>query len=150
MYYDWQDGWDGELTGVTTAGRVYMICQEYHADQNIKVNLVTFKVSKLWKGTPAQFITVTTGLNEAGCGYAFKIGRRYLVYADIGNGEAYPRTSICTPTKPLGEATADVAILGPPTFGANPLFNLFAIDTPLALGLFYWRRRQSKPSSGTL
>lgn len=43
---------------------------------------VKIKVSKTWKGSAAQEITVTTMQNSAMCGYHFEVGKKYLVYAN--------------------------------------------------------------------
>lgn len=66
-------------------------------------NAFQFSVSESFRG-PAiagQDITVYTGVGGGDCGYEFKIGMHYLVYASLSNGKLV--TSICTPTTPAGQ-----------------------------------------------
>lgn len=47
------------------------------------------------------------------CGYPFRVGERYLVYASNGyEGEPELWTNICTRTKSLANAANDVKVLG--------------------------------------
>ncbi len=44
--------------------------------------IVTFSVSKVWKGTADEVLTIHTTYNKSTCnGYAFKAGKEYLVYS---------------------------------------------------------------------
>jgi hypothetical protein len=52
-------------------------------------------------------VEVTTGLGDADCGYRFRVGGQYLVYA-YRNDKKMLSTSICTRTRLLSEATADL------------------------------------------
>jgi len=69
-----------------------------------------FSVEQSYLGVEGSEIEVFTGSGGGDCGYAFKNGQRYLVYA-------YPYlerliTSICTRTKPFSSANEDLAFLG--------------------------------------
>lgn len=68
-----------------------------------------------WKGfadTVAVVLTPAAASPRAGCGVRFRIGERYLVYA---NGtSAHLRTSTCLRTRPLSEAGEDTLALGAP------------------------------------
>ena len=79
--------------------------------------LVHFSVSKAWKGvTEAQFTTYTEK-DGAACGYAFELDQEYLVYAYWGNDAkavGYPALSVCSRSRPLGEATENLVELGEP------------------------------------
>jgi hypothetical protein len=69
----------------------------------------TLRVSEVWKGPRQQTMTVTTEADSGmGCGYPFEEGREYLVYA-TGND---PSVGLCSETKPLSEADADLEALG--------------------------------------
>jgi len=48
-----------------------------------------------------QKIIVYTGAGGGDCGYNFKVGTSYLVYASLNNGKL--GTNICTPTSPVSE-----------------------------------------------
>ena len=70
---------------------------------------VTLRASEVWKGPRQQTVTITTDADSSmGCGYPFEEGREYLVYA---TGED-PSVGLCSETKPLSEADADLGALG--------------------------------------
>jgi len=54
--------------------------------------VVTFRISEIWKGVRSRRIRVTTADNGAACGFAFRVGTEYLVYA---HGEEELHTNIC-------------------------------------------------------
>lgn len=69
---------------------------------------VTLRVSEVWKGDVGKTLRVTTSADSgAGCGYPFEEGKEYLVYA----GED-ASVSLCSETKPLSSAGADLEALG--------------------------------------
>ena len=61
---------------------------------------VDFEVDQFWKGDTGKNITVTTGLSDADCGFNFKIGEAYKLYAS-GGGKL--STGICSGTMLLAE-----------------------------------------------
>lgn len=67
---------------------------------------VEFRVSRVWKGPRLPTLTVETERSEISCGYEFKKGRKYIVYAWEG------RTGLCTRTAPAWMAFADFVALG--------------------------------------
>jgi hypothetical protein len=70
---------------------------------------VTLQASEVWKGPRQQTVTITTEADSSmGCGYPFEEGQEYLVYA---TGKE-PSVSLCSETKPLSEADADLEALG--------------------------------------
>jgi hypothetical protein len=70
---------------------------------------VSLRVSEVWKGPRQQTVVVDAAADSgSGCGYPFEEGREYLVYA---TGED-PSVSLCSETKPLSEAGADLGALG--------------------------------------
>ena len=77
---------------------------------------VTFKITRTWKGTKGKDVTVVTALNSAACGYNFKKGKSYLVYCYQPKKDGKPfgplSTNICTRTKPMERAKADLKELG--------------------------------------
>jgi hypothetical protein len=77
---------------------------------------VTFQVSEVWKGRERETVEVSTPRSGASCGYAFKEGQEYLVYAYWGPQGSPPtpalKVDICTETKPLSEAGANLRVLG--------------------------------------
>jgi hypothetical protein len=70
---------------------------------------VSFRVSEVWKGPERVTLEVSTATQGMTCGYAFEEGREYLVYA---YGKQDLEVDLCSRTKPLSEAGADLAVLG--------------------------------------
>ena len=80
---------------------------------------VRFDVNRVWKGPSEDTIVITTERSGISCGYEFKEGRRYLVYARYGE------TGLCTRTRPAALAPRDFAELGP---GWQPGFISNGVD----------------------
>ena len=85
-------------------------------------HLVRFDVEENFRGPERKSIEVTTGMGGGDCGFSFRTGERYVVYAgDAPNiGRLY--TGICTRTSPVSEAGADLEFLrrlGDPSRGAG-------------------------------
>ena len=74
------------------------------------IETVSFRVSEVWKGPQRETLEVSTPTQGSACGYAFKEGQEYLVYAYTGKQGL--ETSLCSQNKPLSKAEADLALLG--------------------------------------
>ncbi len=72
---------------------------------------VEFQVSRVWKGPRRETAVIETELSEISCGYEFKKGGTYIVYANDG------RTGLCSRTSPAWRAFEDLMALG---LGQNP------------------------------
>lgn len=72
---------------------------------------VVVEVDRAWKGISADTVTVNTPSNGAACGYAFKEGADYMIYATADETSAL-RVSLCSRTKLLSKAKKDHKILG--------------------------------------
>jgi hypothetical protein len=70
----------------------------------------TFRVSESWKGPEGSMLEVRTQVSGASCGYPFKEGQEYLVYAY--EGEQGLKVDGCGATSPLSKAGADLKLLG--------------------------------------
>ena len=70
---------------------------------------VRFKVAESWKGKVGEEATVTTSVGCCGCGYSFKVGERYLVYAYRADDGLV--TDACTRTATSAQAKRDLKIL---------------------------------------
>jgi hypothetical protein len=70
-----------------------------------------FEVEQRYKGLLSSRVAVRTGMGRGDCGWPFRVGERYLVYA---YGEETLETNICTRTTTLDRAGADLAELGEP------------------------------------
>ena len=72
---------------------------------------VEFQVSRVWKGPRLETAVIETEWSEISCGYEFKEGGTYIVYAQDGS------TGLCTRTSPAWRAFQDLVTLGP---GSRP------------------------------
>jgi hypothetical protein len=70
------------------------------------------EVKTVWKRVDKRVVSVFTSDQQSACGYRFRKGRTYLVYAHR-NEEGKLVTSICTRTKRLKDAEEDLSKLGP-------------------------------------
>ena len=70
---------------------------------------VTFDVAEMFQGPPVDRLRVTTHADEATCGYGFREGASYVVYAS-GDRQS-PVVSLCSRTAPVSGAAEDLAIL---------------------------------------
>ena len=61
--------------------------------------LVRFHVDRKLRGADATDVEVVTGLGSGDCGFGFRLGGQYLVYA-YRNKENVLSTSICSRTRP--------------------------------------------------
>lgn len=71
---------------------------------------VTFAVSEVWNGPFEERVTVSTPAMGAACGYGFEVGRRYVVFAYVGDGGW--ATGLCTATTPVEQAAELLELLG--------------------------------------
>jgi hypothetical protein len=73
--------------------------------------LVTLALVRTWKGLEnEETVTLRTSESSASCGYAFELSTSYLVYAS-GTPDALSVSS-CSRTRPMSEASEDLAALG--------------------------------------
>lgn len=77
---------------------------------NVESVKVTFEVSNVWKGPMHNTLEALTASSGINCGYQFKTGEQYLVYAH--GSESRLEVWQCTRTKPLSMAKEDLAALG--------------------------------------
>lgn len=83
-YKDSNAIFSGEVTEITESST-----DEYYL-------IVKFKVEESWKGKAEKEITITTAADSAMCGYGFKVGEKYVVYAHGSDDEL--STNICSRT----------------------------------------------------
>ncbi|HEX8148706.1 MAG TPA: carboxypeptidase regulatory-like domain-containing protein [Pyrinomonadaceae bacterium] len=70
-----------------------------------------FTVLQPFSGVAGTEVEVSTGLGGGDCGYGFKRGETYLVYAYGGRDGRALATGICTRTRPVSEAAEDLEFL---------------------------------------
>lgn len=82
---------------------------------------VTLRVSEEWKGAAGETVDVRTAASEVSCGFPFSEGVSYLVFASEGTRNAGGlEVGLCGSTRPLSEAGAALAMLGPGVAPTDP------------------------------
>jgi hypothetical protein len=82
---------------------------------------VTFQVAENFNGGSSRTIEVATGFGGGDCGFPFRKGHEYLVYASHSPGSSSLQAGICSRTAPAESAAEDLAYLrslvkgGPPS-----------------------------------
>ena len=79
-------------------------------ERDLQTLKVTLRASEVWKGPQRETLEVSTPSYGAACGYAFKEGQEYLVYAYTGKQGL--EVDSCNGTQRLTEAQADLEVLG--------------------------------------
>jgi|GEM_PF-3166502 len=119
----------GGLAGVQTcflfqeadavfAGRVTASSIETSGQPRWSHYVVRFAVIEGFSGVTGRTIDIRTGLGRGDCGYRFETGKSYFVYASRSK-DGVLRTSICTATKSLATAQADLAFARQVIHGGN-------------------------------
>ena len=104
------------------SGEVVKIDQPSPFKSSAALETDTFWVYEVWKGPEEEILEVHTALIGASCGYPFKEGEEYLVYAYTGKQGL--EVDLCNGTQRLTEAQADLEVLGAgekPTGGGEAL-----------------------------
>ena len=99
-----------EGADVVFSGKVTKIIESnIHRNGRPITSTVYFKVFKAWKGVTTEEMIVRTSINSPLCGFPFRVGEKYLVFA---LGEKIFSTWLCSGTKSLRYAKADIKFLG--------------------------------------
>jgi 5-hydroxyisourate hydrolase-like protein (transthyretin family) len=100
--------WDASavFVGTVTFGTTINVKE---AGYEVSKRLVRLHVDRAIRNIDATDVEVMTGLGDSDCGFGFRLGGQYMVYA-YGEGGALS-TSICTRTRLLSKATADLAYI---------------------------------------
>jgi hypothetical protein len=93
------------------SGKVVEVRRHKQAEDIFAGVEAVFRVEKVWKGVERRTVSVFTSSQSSACGYGFKEGRTYLVYAH-GGAEGRLSTSICSRTRRLKDAGEDLKELG--------------------------------------
>jgi hypothetical protein len=105
---------DAVFIGSVTAVRETSLVLD-GVETDIPARQVTLRVHAAWKGVGSadRVVMVLTGHGEGDCGFSFRVGTTYLVYAHRGeDGEL--STSICSRTAAAQAAQRDFDALGHP------------------------------------
>ena len=72
---------------------------------------VTISVDETYRGPSAKTVEVYTASSSAACGYSFREGQKYLIYASAAGKESQLVVSLCSATRPAEYAEGDLAYL---------------------------------------
>ena len=72
---------------------------------------VVFTVERAFRGVQGTMAEVGTRMGGGDCGFPFKAGGRYLVYAYRTTGRMLLTTGTCTRTRPIAEAADDLQFI---------------------------------------
>lgn len=93
------------------SGRVTEITSFTSNDEPLRgyrQRLVRFAVSQAYRGISGTLAETITGKGGGDCGYPFRVGESYLVYAYQSPKDNKLYASICSRTRPLSEAGEDL------------------------------------------
>lgn len=79
-------------------------------DDEPPILLVSFRVSRTYRGASLDHVELRTGCGGGDCGFDFQVGKEYLVYA-YKDENSQLATDICTETGLLSEKAMDLAYL---------------------------------------
>src|SRR5262245_35771043 len=102
-----QEYWSTDVvfTGTVVGSAKITITEgDYKFDQR----LVRFEVAQIFRGEQMAKAEIVTGWGGGDCGYSFKDGETYLVYAGRNKQDQRLYTSICTRTRPISQAAEDL------------------------------------------
>jgi hypothetical protein len=102
---------DLELAAAVFSGKVVEIRRHKRSEDIFASVEVVLRVERVWKGVGGTTVSVFTASHSASCGYGFKGGRTYLVYAHK-DAEGRLSTGICSRTRRLKDAGEDLKELG--------------------------------------
>jgi len=96
----------------------------------IQKKRVIFQIAEHFNGSVAKVAEVITGTGGGDCGYPFKEGRDYLVYASHSPDDpTVLSTSICSGTAPVENAAADLSYLRSLANGGGPPARIYGYVT---------------------
>jgi hypothetical protein len=102
----------GTVTGVTDKARLERDGARKREDEIMWTPLAfKFAVAQSFLGVEGTEIEISTGRGGGDCGYNFRRGESYLVYAYRNAETGLLSTGICTRTKPASDATEDLEFL---------------------------------------
>lgn len=81
--------------------------EKLDSNQLFSRRVARIRVERAWRGNVQGTVEVTTGAGGGDCGYSFRSGRKYLVYASTTQ-DGKLTTGICSPTKLFDKAASDL------------------------------------------
>ena len=99
------------LAAAVFSGRVVEIRRRKRGEDIFAGVEAVLRVERAWKGVEGASVSVFTASHSGTCGYGFKEGRTYLVYAHK-DAKGRLSTGICGRTRRLKDAGEDLKELG--------------------------------------
>jgi hypothetical protein len=99
--------WNADVVFIGTVEKITSVNSRDGADR-FERRRVSFGISEAFRGIQAEQAEVLTGMGGGDCGYGFKTGETYLVYAYRDKQTGRLSTGICTRTRPLARAKDDL------------------------------------------
>lgn len=96
-----------DTTGIFS-GRVTNI-SDVKIEGEYEQRLVRLQILEAFKGVSGATVEVVTGQGGGDCGFGFRVGEEYLVYAHASPKNKRLYTGICTRTRKLSDAGEDLA-----------------------------------------
>jgi hypothetical protein len=82
--------------------------------------VVGFSIERAFRGVQGAAVNIDTGMGGGDCGYSFKAGEQYLVYAYRTAEGSRLGTGICSRTRPIANADEDLRYIeGMPASGSG-------------------------------
>ena len=103
-----QEYWRADVVFIGTVATIRTVPKKEGAYE-FRRQLVTFAVGEAFRGIRSGQADIFTGGGD--CGYSFKTGETYFVYAYRNKEDGTVSTSICTRTRPLAQATEDLSYI---------------------------------------
>ena len=100
-----------ELASAVFSGKVVEVRKHRQSEDIFTRVEAVLRVERAWKGVEGATVSVFTASHSAACGYGFKEGRTYLVYA-YKDAQGRLSTGICGRTRRLKDAGRDLKELG--------------------------------------
>lgn len=91
--------------GTVIEGRLVTVKE---GDYEHQQRAVRISIDEAFRGVEGAEVEVLTGLGDSDCGFGFRRAQQYLIYAYRAENDQKLHTSICTRTRSLSEATADL------------------------------------------
>ena len=105
-----QEFWnmDAVFAGTVTENKTVTVDEGSYKHQ---VRLFKFAVAETFRGEQSAQAEIATGRGGGDCGYGFRVGESYLVYARRNEKDGRLYTGICMRTKPLAGADEDLSYI---------------------------------------
>ena len=120
----------GKVVGLST---ILIEIEPGNPNWKSQERLVRFSIEKIFKGSAGKEVELITGMYEISCGYPFKEGERYLVYAiPYARDKNRLYSNICHRTRLLSQADEDLAYFQ-------------SLPAPGSGGVLYGRLKMANP-----